>query len=531
MKKKLDNARAIVREMLADVESRSKAAGIEHAALSHFEERLRRIENEVSLECLHGVPRKYIVMIREKLGAGMTEAIKPGRFGGMFKNRERIQHAYRIIAILLEKHNHALKTARNALCETDRLKFVQHEMAESQIANLQDLELFEQSLRRIQWLVDIQLEPFEKAMSRIISFLDAKHIEVFLFDDDKFLTTNLNTDGKIFIYDKQMGKSPEIPHVVDTPTFQEVRETIYETPLTVEGRQIGHCRILCAKTQDCDRELWVKKVDFITPVAARIIEAHQNRLLAAKVYTDDLTQLYNKRKLNEQMGRLFMQFKTGQKKLFVAMIDIDKFKTLNDTYGHPVGDKVLRKVANLIRDGVPYAYRYGGEEFCAVFYGYEKNDVIDAMKKLLKNIETTSFADEGVDGPMTVSAGVAEFEVSMSSVMDAIDRADKALYVSKEDGRNRCTCYDDIKNRYLADANRLRQRNLLLEEELAELREKLSGIKSEKNAERASRVSGCFFLLPEPCGQMIFHRSMPRKNYLSSRITCIRHFPQSNSRR
>lgn len=481
MKKKLDNARAIVREMLADIENRSKAAGIEHAALSNFEERLRRIENEVFLECLRGVPRKYIVLMREKLGAGMTEAIKPGRLGGMFKNRARIQHAYQTIAILLEKHNYALKTVRNALCETGRLKFVQQEMAESQIANLQDLELFEQSLRRIQWLVDIQLEPFEKAMSRIISFLDAKHIEVFLFDDDKFLTTNLNTDGKIFIYDKQMGKSPEIPHAVDTPTFQEVRETIYETPLTIEGRQIGHCRILCAKTQDFDREHWVKKIEFITPVAARIIEAHQNRLLAAKVYTDDLTQLYNKRKLNEQMGRLFMQFKTGQKKLFVAMIDIDKFKTLNDTYGHPVGDKVLRKVANLIRDGVTYAYRYGGEEFCAVFYGDEKEAVLSAMKNLLKNIETTSFADEGVDGPITVSAGVAEFEVSMSSVMDAIDRADKALYVSKEDGRNRCTCYDDIKNRYLADANRLRQRNLMLEEELAELRRKLYGMKGEKN--------------------------------------------------
>ncbi|MCK7513150.1 MAG: hypothetical protein MZV70_60095 [Desulfobacterales bacterium] len=46
------------------------------------------------------------------------------------------------------------------------------------------------------------------------------------------------------------------------PTFQEVRETIYETPLTVEGRQIGHCRILCTKTPDFDRELWIKKVDF-----------------------------------------------------------------------------------------------------------------------------------------------------------------------------------------------------------------------------------------------------------------------------
>lgn len=480
MKRTLDSARAIVQDILEDIEKRSNDARFDSAALNEFQTQLRRVENEVSKECPRGVPRKYITMIREKIGAEIGEALEPGKLGAVFKNRNRIEQAYQKIAIFLEKYNHALKTAQDSLREIDRLRFVQKEMAESQIANLQELELFEQSMRHIQWLVDIQLEPFEKAMSRIINFLDARHIEVYLFDDDKLLTTNLNTDGKIFIYNKQPDESPEPPHAVDAPTFQEVQETIYEIPLTVEGRQIGHCRILCTKTENFDRDHWIKKVDFVTPVAARIIEANQSRLLAAKVYTDDLTQLYNKRKLNEQMGRLFKQFKTGQKKLFVAMIDIDKFKTLNDTYGHPVGDQVLKKVARLIRDGVPYAYRYGGEEFCAVFYGYEKQVVLDAMENLRKNIETASFAIDGLEHPITVSSGIAEFEVSMHAVMDAIDRADKALYVSKEDGRNRCTYYDDIKDRYLTDANRLRQRNLMLEEELALLRQELSGIKEKK---------------------------------------------------
>lgn len=480
MKKKLDNARAIVQEILEDIEERSKSAGFESAALNDFEARLRRVGDDVSLDCRRGIPRKYITMIREKMGAEISAALEPGGLAAVFRNGKRIEQAYQKIAVCLEKYNHALATSRESLRETDRLRFVQREMAESQIGHLRELELLEQSIRHIQWLVDIQLEPFEKAMSRIINFLDARHIEVYLFDDDKFLTTNLNTDGKIFVYNKQREETSELPHAVDAPTFQEVQETIYETPLVVEGRQIGHCRILCTKTEDFDRDHWIKKVDFITPVAARIIEANQNRLLAAKVYTDDLTQLYNKRKLNEQMGRLFKQFKTGQKKLFVAMIDIDKFKTLNDTYGHPVGDKVLRKVARLIREGVPYAYRYGGEEFCAVFYGCEKQAVLDAMETLRKKIEAASFADEGLDQAITVSSGVAEFEVSMNAVMDAIDRADKALYVSKEDGRNRCTYYDDIKDRYLADANRLRQRNLMLEEELAQLRQELSGIKEKK---------------------------------------------------
>ncbi|MEE9911402.1 MAG: GGDEF domain-containing protein [Deltaproteobacteria bacterium] len=479
-KRTLDNARAIVKEIIEDIEQRSNAARLDPVALNDLQVRLRQVEDDVSLECLRGIPPKYIALIREKLGDEVADALEPGRLGAMFKNRDRIRRIHLKIAALLETYQHALTTARESLTEAERLRFVQREMAESQIANLQELEIFEQRMLQSQWLVDIQLEPFETAMSRMINFLDARHIEVYLFDDDKFLTTNLNTDGKIFVYNKQQEEGRELPHSVETPTFQEVQETIYETPLVIEARQIGHCRILCTKPEHFDPDGWIKKVDFIIPVLARLIEANQNRLLAAKVYTDDLTQLYNKRKLNEQMGRLFQQFKTGQKKLFVAMVDIDKFKTLNDTYGHPVGDKVLKKVAGLIRDGVPYAYRYGGEEFCAVFYGYEKQAVLEAMEILRRNIEKTSFADEGIEQSLTVSSGIAEFEVSMNAVMDAIDRADKALYVSKEDGRNRCTYYDDIKDRYLADANRLRQRNVLLEEELAQLRKELSGLKAKK---------------------------------------------------
>jgi len=480
MKRKLDNARSIVKEILGDIEERSKAARPEPAAINDFYAQLRQVEDKISHDCERGIPHKYITMIREKLGAEIVETLDPGKFGAVFKNRDRIGQVYKKIAVLLEQSHQAQQTALESLNEIERLKFVQQEMVESQIAHVQEVELLEERTHVCQWLADLQLEPFEEAMSRMIGFLDAKHIEVFLFDDDRFLTTNLNYDGKSFIYNKQREEVYEPPHTVDEPTFQEVQESIYETPLIVEGRQIGHWRILCNRSDEFDRDGWIKKVALITPVAARIIEANQNRLYAAKVYTDDLTQLYNKRKLNEQMGRLFKQFKTGQKKLFVAMIDIDKFKTFNDNYGHPVGDIVLKQTAQLIREGVPYAYRYGGEEFCAVFYGHEKQEVLDAMENLRKRIETTPFMIDGVRHSITISSGIAEFEVAMNAVMDAIDRADKALYVSKEDGRNRCTYYDDIKDRYLADAHRLRQRNLMLEEEIALLRQELTGMKGKK---------------------------------------------------
>jgi diguanylate cyclase (GGDEF)-like protein len=478
-----DNPREIVLDILREIEKRSDEVNSDPAIASEFQTHLRKIQDRVSMDCSRSVPQKYFARIRDMLGDEILDVLDPGKLGSLvFKNRERIQQVHKKLAIFLELYRALMKEAQEGACEVRRLRHVQRELVESQISHVQEVELFEQRMLRNQMLVDVLLVPFEDGIRRIIDFLGARQVDIYLFDDDKFLTNELKTDGKVFTYNKQQQQDAhDIPEAVSSPTFQEVQETIYEMPLMVEDRQIGHYRICRRITDDFDRDRWIRDVAFITPVAARIIHTNHNMLHAQKVYTDDLTQLYNKRKLNEQMGRLFKQFKTGQKKLFVAMIDIDKFKVLNDTYGHPVGDDVLKQTALLIRDGVPYAYRYGGEEFCAVFYGNEKQEVLDAMESLRTRIEQTSFAIAGLEHKITISSGIAEFETSMNAVMDAIDRADKALYVSKEDGRNRCTYYDDIKDRYLTDASRLRQRNMLLEEELAMLRQQVSGKKSPKS--------------------------------------------------
>lgn len=479
MNRKNDTARSIVEGILKEIEQRSASMKPDPAIVGDLQAHLRKFEDKVSLDCTRSIPQKYFARIREMLGDEIIEVMDSGKLGSLvFKNRDRIQQVYKKLAVFSELYRHALKVAEDALGAVYRLQHVQQELVESQIAHVQEVEIYEQRMLRSQMLVDIMLEPFEDGIRRIIGFLGAKQFDVYLFDDDRFLTNELKTDGKVFTYNKQQEDAPDLPESVSSPTFQEVQETIYEMPLMVEGRQIGHYRICRQIKDDFDRERWIQDVAFITPVAARIIEANHNRLHALKVYTDDLTQLYNKRKLNEQMGRLFKQFKTGQKKLFVAMIDIDKFKIFNDTHGHPVGDDVLKQTALLIRDGVPYAYRYGGEEFCAVFYGHEKQDVIDAMENLRKRVEATPFTISDLEHHITISAGIAEFETSMNAVMDAIDLADQALYVSKEDGRNRCTYYDDVKGRRAMEDSRLRQKNALLEEENARLRLEMAGKKA-----------------------------------------------------
>ena len=257
-----------------------------------------------------------------------------------------------------------------------------------------------------------------------------------------------------------------------------------EVPLLVEGEQIGHYRVLRQLDDEFDREAWKKDVAFTTPVLARIIESNWNREQTHKVYIDDLTQLYNKRKLNDQMGKLFKQFKQGKKPLFIAMMDIDRFKTLNDTYGHPIGDKILQQTASLIKDEIKYAYRYGGEEFAGVFYGYNKDMTLETMESLRRKVEEKPYIIDGKEYHITMSVGIAEFETHMNSVMDAIDRADQALYASKEDGRNRCTYYNDVKHRLSDDAAKLRQ-------EILKLQDRLSKFESENKrlAEKIKRTS------------------------------------------
>jgi diguanylate cyclase (GGDEF)-like protein len=154
------------------------------------------------------------------------------------------------------------------------------------------------------------------------------------------------------------------------------------------------------------------------------------------------------------------------------MIDIDKFKRLNDIYGHPVGDQILKKTANIIKEELPYSYRYGGEEFAGIFYGDDRETTMKKVEGLRKRIESTPYTIKGQNYKITISAGIAEFETHMNSVMDAIDRADQALYASKEDGRNRCTDYDDIKDRLSADAAKLRQ-------EIIQLKEKMNKVEKE----------------------------------------------------
>ncbi len=154
---------------------------------------------------------------------------------------------------------------------------------------------------------------------------------------------------------------------------------------------------------------------------------------------DYLTGVANRKGLMESLPLLCKNSKGQQ---CFAMIDIDHFKQFNDNHGHIVGDKVLRFVANIIKDsikGSDFIARYGGEEFIVVFTGTGIENATMAAENVRMAIEKTRFKlkDQNL-GTISVSIGISEY-LPCESYEECIERADKALYQSKDTGRNRVT--------------------------------------------------------------------------------------------
>lgn len=166
--------------------------------------------------------------------------------------------------------------------------------------------------------------------------------------------------------------------------------------------------------------------------------------------TDPLTQILNRRAFDKEIARIYSNRKDI---LFNALIlaDIDNFKKINDRFGHPVGDRIIRTIADIFQSSVRrdvFVARTGGEEFAMIVEGSSENTTVEIAERLRKLVEQTRFVDPatGADyGPVTVSMGIC-----MANEADTADdlyiKADRALYRSKVGGRNRVTRHSSLPN-------------------------------------------------------------------------------------
>lgn len=158
--------------------------------------------------------------------------------------------------------------------------------------------------------------------------------------------------------------------------------------------------------------------------------------------TDALTGLYNRRHFNAELEREFMRSKRYGGNLCIAIIDIDFFKKINDTYGHLCGDYVLKEVAYLILENfrkTDMVFRYGGEEFVVIMTETSLENSLIPLERLRKTIENNNFIYKDQKITVTVSIGV---EANQTDTTDEfLNNADKALYQAKQNGRNQTVLF------------------------------------------------------------------------------------------
>ncbi|ATG77250.1 MULTISPECIES: sensor domain-containing diguanylate cyclase [Pseudoalteromonas] len=188
----------------------------------------------------------------------------------------------------------------------------------------------------------------------------------------------------------------------------------------------------------------------VTDIAVNKKELEElNKRLEQVSQTDGLTTLYNRGYWESMLKQEYLRTKRNAGCSSLLMFDIDHFKKVNDKHGHSCGDEALRHIAKLLRTTLretDIAGRYGGEEFVLTLLDTDKQGAEIFAERLRVLIESSPAFYKNVEIKMTISIGVACFSNEFKDHERWIEAADRALYFSKNNGRNKVTVFDDIKN-------------------------------------------------------------------------------------
>ncbi len=247
-------------------------------------------------------------------------------------------------------------------------------------------------------------------------------------------------------------RSPEIAHTyVIVMTAQAENERLVEAfeagaddyLVKPVNRQILLARLLAAQRLVGLRERVEQDREAISRQASRL--AVLNRRLQYLALHDELTGIGNRRQAMEHLQREWAQAERHGRPLVCMLLDIDHFKRVNDTYGHDVGDVVLRETARAMQGALragDVVCRFGGEEFIAICPGADVATAGFLGDRLRAAVEAHQIAAPGFDGNVTVSVGVSAWTSAVASITELLKHADEALYAAKFAGRNK-VCVND----------------------------------------------------------------------------------------
>ncbi|MES9966633.1 MAG: diguanylate cyclase [Sedimenticola sp.] len=259
-----------------------------------------------------------------------------------------------------------------------------------------------------------------------------------VFPDLPELWLKRKVDSVFMLNNRAFTTWQQRPWLFDFNTYRPVTcnaERMYQNltlfPLSALDGSVGHvCMIVYDVTDTATDELMLQKV---------------NRELEQISRTDGLTRLMNRHAWEESVEQEFRRAVRSGRASTLVMFDIDHFKKVNDTYGHQAGDEVLRQVAATLMEtqrDTDLAGRYGGEEFGVLLLDTDLEGASYFSERLRVLIEDLLVEYDGSKIQVTVSLGIAEIPEYMDEYTQWIEHADKALYRSKADGRNRISVFE-----------------------------------------------------------------------------------------
>ncbi len=260
---------------------------------------------------------------------------------------------------------------------------------------------------------------------------------------DKVIPLGQGITGRVAL----TGKMENVPNVHDEPAYicgeQRIRSELC-VPLMTKGNIIGVVNVESVEYDAFDQFDENLLSTFASQLAVGIERARLFKQTRKLAITDELTGLHNRRHFFTLARKEFHRARRYERSLSAIMLDFDKFKEINDTYGHAIGDNVLRTVARCLSDNirdVDIIGRYGGEEFAIILPETDFHDAKIAAERLRRcAAEQTVITMHGVLS-ITISLGIAVLTDDTKNLYELLDRADQALLRAKNRGRNQVEHY------------------------------------------------------------------------------------------